>query len=92
MRRKNYFVYIISCNDGSFYTGYTTCLEKRIQLHKMGRGARYTQSHGFGELIYKEILVDRGEAMKRERQIKRLSHEEKRLLGNEHERLQLSDQ
>jgi putative endonuclease len=82
VKARNYFVYVISCNDGSFYTGYTTSLEKRIQLHKKGRGARYTQVHGVDELIYQEMFVTRREAMQRERQIKRLSHEEKKSLSD----------
>ena len=81
VKARNYFVYVISCSDGSFYTGYTTSLEKRIQLHKKGRGARYTQVHGANELVYHETFVTRREAMQRERQIKRLSHEEKRSLS-----------
>ena len=80
MKAGNYFVYVISCNDGSFYTGYTTCIEKRMQLHKKGRGARYTQVHGVKELVHQETFVTRKEAMQRERQIKKLSHEEKESL------------
>ncbi|MCJ7759628.1 GIY-YIG nuclease family protein [Candidatus Bathyarchaeota archaeon] len=84
MKARNYFVYVISCNDGSFYTGYTTCLEKRMQLHKKGRGARYTQVHGVNELVHQETFVTRREAIQRERQIKKLSHEEKKLLHDKH--------
>jgi putative endonuclease len=80
VKARNYFVYVISCNDGSFYTGYTTCIEKRMQLHKKGRGARYTQVHGVNELVHQEAFVTRKEAMQRERQIKKLSHEEKESL------------
>ena len=77
MKIKNYYVYILSCKDGSFYTGYTTSLEKRVQQHKKGRGARYTHIHGAVRLIHSEVFATRGEAMRREKQIKRLTHFEK---------------
>jgi putative endonuclease len=70
-------VYILLCVDGSFYTGYTKDLEVRIRLHQNGKGARYTKSHKPEKVEYVELFDCRGKAMKREREIKRLSHQQK---------------
>jgi len=73
----SFFVYILLCIDGSFYTGYTKDLEARTRLHQNGKGARYTKSHKPEKLAYVELFDCRGKAMKREREIKRLSHQQK---------------
>ena len=87
MKLKNYYVYVLCCEDGSFYTGYTSCLDKRLQSHRVGRGARYTHQHGVVRLVHSETFSTRAEAMRRERQVKRLTHSEKEKLqasqGNE---------
>lgn len=75
-----YEVYIIRCRDGSYYTGHAKDAEKRFGIHKKGRGARYTRMHEPEELVYIEPFESRGEAMRRERQIKRLSHSRKQQL------------
>jgi putative endonuclease len=80
VKPKSYYVYVLCCEDGSFYTGYTTCLEKRLQSHRAGRGARYTHQHGVVRLVHSETFATRGEAMRRERQVKRLTHSEKEKL------------
>ncbi len=77
-----YYVYILRCNDGSYYTGHAKDLERRFKLHKDGRGARYTRMHEPEELVHVEEFGSRGEAMKRERQIKTLSHYKKQQLIN----------
>ena len=77
-----YYVYILRCKDGSYYTGHAKDAEKRFEIHKKGRGARYTRMHEPEELIYVEEHGSRGEAMKRERQIKKLSHNKKQQLIN----------
>lgn len=86
MKAKNYYVYVLSCEDGSFYTGYTTSLERRIQLHRRGRGARYTHIHGAVRVIHWEVFATRSEAMRRERQIKRFTHDQKARLFRENPR------
>ncbi len=73
----SYHVYIILCEDGSFYTGYTKNLDSRVKLHTRGKGARYTKMHRPKKLVYAEELDSRAEAMKRERKIKTLSHKQK---------------
>ena len=79
----HYYVYILRCKDGSYYTGHAKDVEKRFEMHKKGRGARYTLMHEPEKLVYLEQFESRGEAMRRERQIKRLSHDKKQQLSLE---------
>ena len=73
----SFCVYILQCTDGSFYTGYTKDLDARTKLHQNGNGARYTRMHKLQRLAYVELFDSRREAMKRERQIKKLTHQQK---------------
>ena len=73
----SFCVYILLCADGSFYTGYTKDLDARTKLHQSGNGARYTKMHKPQRLAYLEMIGSRSEAMKRERKIKKLSHQQK---------------
>ena len=82
-QESGYYVYIIRCKDGSYYTGHAKDVEKRFDMHKKGRGARYTRMHEPEELVYVEQFDSRGEAMSRERKIKTLSHDKKRQLITE---------
>jgi putative endonuclease len=75
-----FYVYILLCCDGSFYTGYTKDLEERTRQHQNGNGAKYTKSHKPEKLAYSEIYESRSQAMKREREIKKLSHQQKQNL------------
>lgn len=72
-----YCVYVLLCDDGSFYTGYTKDLDARTKLHLNGRGARYTRMHKPRKLVYVEEFGSIGEAMKRERKVKKLDHRQK---------------
>jgi putative endonuclease len=77
----NYWVYIVQCRDGSFYTGYAVDVEKRIKAHNNSKvGAKYTKMRRPVELVYSESHPTKSEAMKREYQIKQLSRAEKELL------------
>lgn len=67
------FVYILECQDNSFYTGYTTNLRRRILQHTKGVGSKYVRSRGFKRLLYCEMLLSKSMAMKREKQIKSFS-------------------
>jgi putative endonuclease len=75
-----FYVYILLCIDGSFYTGYTKDLNERTKQHENGKGARYTKSHKPQKLAYVELFNSRSSAMKRERAIKKLSHQQKQEL------------
>ncbi len=74
---KSYFVYLLLCNDGSYYTGYTNNVASRFERHKKGHGARYTRMRRPKRVVYVEECKTRRTAIRRERQIKRLSHKEK---------------
>ncbi len=65
-----WFVYVIQCVDGSFYTGATNNLEKRFLEHKTGKGGRYTRSHKVIKIIYSERFLTKSEALKKEFEIK----------------------
>jgi putative endonuclease len=77
-----YFVYILRCKDGSYYTGHTKDIKKRFEQHKNGRGCRYTRLHEPKELVYIEKFKSLSVAIKRERQIKTFGHERKSQLIN----------
>ena len=72
-----YFVYILKCSDGSFYTGITNDLEKRIATHRSGKGSKYIRAHLPVEIVYREKLQTKSDALKREREIKSWSREKK---------------
>ena len=73
----SFYVYILLCIDGSFYTGYTKDIDARIKLHQNGKGAKYTKAHKPRAVAYIEPCDSRSKAMKREREIKKLSHQQK---------------
>jgi len=76
-----YYVYVLLCADGSYYTGYTKNVDSRFRLHVSGKGARYTRLHRPKKLVHVEELPTRSEAMKRERRVKKLSHAQKARLA-----------
>lgn len=72
-----YYVYIGLCSDGSLYTGFTNNLEERFKTHNSGKGAKYTRSRLPIRLVYHESFDNKSIALKREIEIKSLSHKEK---------------
>ena len=76
----NHFVYILCCSDNTYYTGYTTDVEKRVQRHNEGKRAKYTKSRRPVQLVYQEKYMDKSCALKREYAIKQLSRQEKEQL------------
>ena len=74
------YVYIVECKDHTFYTGWTNHLEKRVQAHNEGKGAKYTKARRPVQLVYFEEYETKQEAMKREYAIKQLSHRQKEAL------------
>jgi putative endonuclease len=79
-----YYVYIILCKDSSYYTGYAENVKRRLEQHKKGQGAKYTRMHEPEKIVYVEEFDSRSEAMKREQEIKSLSHNKKQQLVNSH--------
>ncbi len=74
------FLYILKCNDGSFYTGSTNNLERRLEEHQQGIGANYTSKRLPLELVYYEIYDKVEHAFYREKQIQRWTHKKKEAL------------
>ena len=77
MTEISWSVYILRCADGTLYTGIAPDVEKRLQKHNEGKGAKYTRGRTPVTLVYQEELPNRAEASKREYQIKQLSRAEK---------------
>lgn len=74
----NHYVYMLECSDGSLYTGYTTNIDKRLDTHNSGKGAKYTRSRLPCKLVYVEVYISKQEAMCREWYIKhRLNRKDK---------------
>jgi methylated-DNA-protein-cysteine methyltransferase-like protein len=73
-------VYLLRCGDGSLYAGVTNDLPRRLAQHAAGTGARYTRSHLPVTLVYDEPARSRGEALRREAAIRRLTREQKQAL------------
>ncbi len=78
-----HYVYVVVCSDGTYYTGYTTDVARRVAEHNAGTGARYTRGRRPVELVYVERYADRSDAMRREYAIKQLRRAEKRRLVRE---------
>ncbi len=77
----SWYVYILTCADGTLYTGVTNDIEKRVLAHNEAKtGAKYTKARRPVVLSYTETQNSRGEALKREAVIKKLTRTEKKLL------------
>lgn len=74
------YCYILECCDGSYYTGWTNDLEKRIKAHQEGNGAKYTRGRTPVRLVYHETFPTKEEAMRREYEIKQLNRKQKEKL------------
>ncbi|NLG33041.1 MAG: GIY-YIG nuclease family protein [Syntrophomonadaceae bacterium] len=71
------YVYILKCRDGSYYTGYTTDLYRRVEEHNQGTASKYTRGRLPVECVYFEFTHTVSEALKRENSIKKLSRSQK---------------
>ena len=75
---NTWYLYILRCKDDTLYTGITTDVEKRLEAHRTGKGAKYTRGRTPLELVYRETCGSHSAALKRELEVKSLSREEKR--------------
>jgi putative endonuclease len=75
-----FYTYILICSDNSFYIGWTTDINKRIEKHNKGKGAKYTKGRRPVSLLKYWSWDSRSEAMKYEYALKQLSREEKEKL------------
>ena len=74
------FVYMLKCRDGSFYTGWTTDIKRRVRVHNSGHGAKYTRSRLPVALVYLEKTADKSTALRREAAVRKLTHAQKQKL------------
>ncbi len=79
----DHYVYIIECADGTFYTGYTTDVDRRVAEHNAGEGAKYTRGRTPVTLRHTETYESQAAAMRREYELKQLSHTEKAQLAED---------
>ncbi len=81
---KFYFCYILECSDGSFYTGMTSDLDKRVQQHQEGKTYDgYTHSRRPIKLVWHVMCNDPNDAIRLEKQIKGWTRKKKQALINE---------
>ena len=74
------WAYLLRCSDNSLYAGWTSDLEKRLDKHNAGKGARYTRGRGPVVLAWCKAFDTQGEAMAEEARLKKLSKPEKERL------------
>ena len=81
-RKGRFCVYILECQDGTYYTGYTNDLDGRIKLHNAGKGAKYTRDRKPVEVVWWKEYRQFKSAFKLERVIKALTRKQKEMLVN----------
>jgi putative endonuclease len=79
-KQWHWYVYIIECLNGRYYTGMTWNVANRIEQHASGSGSKYTTKYGFKRLAYYEEFDDLDSARMREQQLKNWSQEKKKKL------------
>ena len=79
-KHQPYYVYMLLCKNKSIYTGITDDIQRRLEQHKTGTGARYTRSFGAVRILYSERVSSRSLALKREYEIKTWSRSKKQEL------------
>jgi putative endonuclease len=70
-------LYILKCSDGSFYTGVTKDIERRLKMHQDGKASKYTRARRPVELLYHEYCGSRTQALVRECAVKELPRKKK---------------
>ena len=76
-RKGSFFVYIVQCSRGTYYTGYTTDLDNRIKKHNDGTGAKYLRGRAPVKLVYAREYRYFKNAVKAEIEVKKLTRREK---------------
>ena len=74
---NKHVMYVLECADGTFYTGYTNYLEKRLATHNAGKGAKYTRARLPVKCVFVEEFETKQEAMRAEYYMKRKSRQQK---------------
>ena len=70
--KKQWYVYILECQDGSFYTGVTNDVDARMDTHATGKGSKYVYKKGFKQLLRVKPCKNKSDACKCEYAIKQL--------------------
>lgn len=77
---STWYLYILRCGDGTLYTGITNDVEKRLEAHRAGKGAKYTRGRSPLTLVYREKCGTHSDALRREWAVKQLPREQKEKL------------
>jgi putative endonuclease len=77
---SNWIVYVLQCKDGSYYTGITNNIIRRLWMHSRGRGSKYTRTRLPVKIVWRKEVADKSSALKEEIRIKSLSRQEKEKL------------
>lgn len=80
-----WYLYILRCGDGTLYTGITTDVEKRLEAHRAGKGAKYTRGRSPLTLAYREKCGTHSDALKRELAVKKLTRIQKEVMTKQWE-------
>jgi len=83
-RKGRHFVYIVECRGGTYYTGYTPDIEKRLKLHNAGRGAKYTRDRRPVKVVWSKEYKYFKRAFKKEMAVKKLTRKQKEKLVKEY--------
>ena len=79
--QERWFCYVLECADGTFYTGITNSIDRRLAMHNRRRASRYTRGRLPVRLVHAEPYRDRASASRREIEVKKMSRVKKRRLG-----------
>ncbi|GLB46958.1 UPF0213 protein [Philodulcilactobacillus myokoensis] len=74
---SKFYVYVLLCNDGSLYCGFSTDVIQRFKRHQAGKGAKYTRSHPPLMILYDWEYKTKGMALHKEWEFKRLNRHQK---------------
>lgn len=76
----SFYLYVLECADGTWYTGYTVDVAERVRAHNAGAGAKYTRSRLPVRLLVQAAFATKHEAMSAEYRFKRLTRRQKERL------------
>jgi len=81
-RTGKFFVYIVECSDGTYYTGFTPDIERRLKIHNGGKGAKYTRDRRPVKLVWCREYKYFKKAFLEEKRIKKLTRKQKEEMVN----------
>ena len=76
-KEQTWYLYILICRDRTLYTGVTTDVDRRLEMHLKGTASKYTRSRRPVKLLHQEVCTSKGDALRKERAMKKLSRAEK---------------